>query len=183
MSGRTAAVNSRQAVLWRVVALEHSPDRIGRSERQELSAALAVLGRQREARAIPLLPAAGGQEPLHTPVARDPDPPLAAIPWRDAVTRIAAEYRRGLIVEAHAVTEDRAWIEQALGTFRAAVFSPDFAEAINESGSTPKSHGYSTSGIASSRSWTTTLTRVMLQHRWVPPDGVCPTVTNGGRRG
>lgn len=117
------------------------------------------------------------------PVARDPDPPLAAIPWRDAVTRIAAEYRRGLIVEAHAVTEDRAWIEQALGTFRAAVFSPDFAEAINESGSTPKSHGYSTSGMASSRSWTTTLTRVMLQHRWVPPDGVCPTVTNGGRRG
>ncbi len=149
VAGRTAAVNSRQALLRRVVALEQSSDRLDWSERQELSTALAVLGRQREARAIPLLPEAGGQEPPDAPVARDPAPSLETIPWRDAVARIAAEHRLVLIMEAHTVTEDRAWIEQTLGLFRAAGFSHYCAEAITESGSTLKSRGYPTSRTGS----------------------------------
>lgn len=141
--------NSRQALLRRVVMLEQSSDRIGWGERQELSTALAVLGRQREAREIPLLPEAGGQAPADTALGRDLDSPLAAIPWRDAMTRIVAEHRLVLIMEAHTVTEDRAWIEQALGTFRAAGFSHYCAEAITESGSTLKSRGYPTSRTGS----------------------------------
>lgn len=140
------ATDSRQALLRRVVMLEQSADRIGWSERQELSTALAVLGRRREARAIPLLPEAVGRKPSDGP---DRDPPLMAIPWRDAITRIAAEHRLVLIMEAHTVTEDRAWIEQTLGLFRAAGFNHYFAEAITESGSTLKARGYPTSRTGS----------------------------------
>ncbi|MDR3639474.1 MAG: hypothetical protein P4L84_37080 [Isosphaeraceae bacterium] len=143
---RVEGVNSRQALLRRVVMLEQSSDRIGWGERQELSTALAVLGRQQEARKIPLLPEAVGQEPSDAP---DSDPPLVVTPWRDAITRIAAEHRLVLIMEAHTVTEDRAWIEQTLGPFRAAGFSHYFAEAIAESGSTLKSRGYPTSRTGS----------------------------------
>ena len=71
------------------------------------------------------------------------------IPWRDAVTKIAAEHRLVLIMEAHTVTEGRAWIEQTLELFRAAGFSHYYAEAITEPGSTLKSRGYPTSKTGS----------------------------------
>jgi hypothetical protein len=48
-------------------------------------------------------------------------------------------------MEAHTVTEHRAWIEETLAPFRAAGFTHYFAEAIAESGSTLKSRGYPTS--------------------------------------
>ncbi|SIN76325.1 hypothetical protein SAMN05444166_0705 [Singulisphaera sp. GP187] len=142
---RVEGVNSRQALLRRVVMLEQSSGRIGWGERQELSTTLAVLGRQREAREIPLLPEAVGQKPSDTPDTPDLVQPFVVTPWRDAMTRIAAEHRLVLIMEAHTVTEDRAWIEQTLGLFRAAGFTHYFAEAIAESGSTLKSRGYPTS--------------------------------------
>ncbi len=114
---RVEGMNSRQALLQRVVLLEQSSDRIGWGERQELSTMLAVLGRQRESRAIPLLPAIVGQKRSDPPDTPDADPPYVATPWRNAITRIAAEHRLVLIMEAHTVTEDRAWIEQTLGSF------------------------------------------------------------------
>jgi hypothetical protein len=48
-------------------------------------------------------------------------------------------------MEAHTVTEHRAWIEQTLAPFRAAGFTHYFAETIAESGSTLKSRRYPTS--------------------------------------
>ena len=137
--------NSPQALLRRVVMLEQSSDRNGWGERQELSTALAILGRQREAREIPLRPDAVGHELSDPPDTPDSDPPFVVTPWREAMTRIAAEQRLVLIMEAHTVTEHRAWIEQTLGFFRAAGFTHYFAETIAESGSTLKSRGYPTS--------------------------------------
>src|SRR6185312_6992220 len=66
-------------------------------------------------------------------------------PWRDAIAKIATERRLVLIMEAHTVSEHRAWIEQTLAPFRAAGFTDYFAETIAESGSTLKSRGYPTS--------------------------------------
>lgn len=146
---RVEGVNSRQALLRRVVMLEQSPDRIGWGERQELSTTLAFLGRQQESREIPLLPEVVGQKLADTPDTPDLDPRFVVTPWRDAITRIAAEHRLVLIMEAHTVTEHRAWIEQTLGSFRAAGFTHYFAEAIAESGSTLRSRGYPTSRTGS----------------------------------
>ena len=125
--------------------LEQSRIEIGWGERQELSTVLAILGRQREAREIPLLPDDVGHELCDPPGTPDSDPPFVVTPWREAMTRIAAEQRLVLIMEAHTVTEHRAWIEQTLGSFRAAGFTHYFAETIAESGSTLKSRGYPTS--------------------------------------
>ena len=144
-SRRAEEANSRQALLRRVVMLEQLSDRNGWGERQELSTALAILGRQREAREIPLRPDAVGHELSDPPDTPDSDPPFVVTPWREAITRIAAEQRLVLIMEAHTVTEHRAWIEQTLGFFRAAGFTHYFAETIAESGSTLKSRGYPTS--------------------------------------
>ena len=146
---RIEGVNSRQALLRRVVVLEQSSNRIGWGDRQELSTTLAVLGRQREAREIPLLPEAIGRNLSDMPDTPDLGPPFVVTPWRDAITRIAAEHRLVLIMEAHTVTEDRAWIEQTLGLFRAAGFTHYYAEAIAESGSTLRSRGYPTSRTGS----------------------------------
>ncbi len=52
-------------------------------------------------------------------------------------------------MEAHTVTEHRAWIDQTLAPFRAAGFSCYFAEAIEEAGSTLQSRGYPTSRTGS----------------------------------
>lgn len=142
---RVEGMNSRQALLQRVVLLEQAADRIRWGERQELSTMLAVLGRQHESRAIPLLPGGGGQKLSEPPDTPDADPPYVVTPWRDAITKIAAEHRLVLIMEAHTITEDRAWIEQTLGSFRAAGFTHYFAEAIAESGSVLKSRGYPSS--------------------------------------
>ena len=137
--------HSPQALLRRVVMLEQSSDRNGWGERQELSTVLAILGRQREAREIPLRPDAVGHELTDPPDTPDSNPPFVVTPWREAITRIAAEQRLVLIMEDHTVTEHRAWIEQTLGFFRAARFTHYFAETIAESGSTLKSRGYPTS--------------------------------------
>lgn len=145
VSRRAEKVNLPQELLRRVVMLEQSSDRDDWSERQELSTVLAILGRQREAREIPLQPDAVGHELSHPPDAPDSDPPFVVTPWREAITRIAAEQRLVLIMEAHTVTEHRAWIEQTLGLFREDGFTHYFAEAIAESGSTLKSRGYPTS--------------------------------------
>jgi len=51
-----------------------------------------------------------------------------------------------VIMEAHTISEHRAWIEQTLPFFRAAAFTHYFAETINESGSTLRSRGYPTFG-------------------------------------
>jgi hypothetical protein len=134
--------NSRQGLLQRVVTLEQSSDRINWGERQELSAMLAILGRQRESREIPLVPEAVGQKLSATP---DSDSRLVVTPWQDAITRIAARHRLVLIMEAHTVTEHREWIEETLGLFRAAGFTHYFAETIAESGLTLRSRGYPTS--------------------------------------
>ncbi len=107
--------NSRQVLLRRVVMLEQSSDRNDWGKRQELSTALAILGRQREAREIPLHPDEVGHELCDPPDTPDSDPPFVVTPWREAMTRIAAEQRLVLIMEAHTVTEHRAWIEQTLG--------------------------------------------------------------------
>ncbi len=144
-SRRADEANSAHALLRRVVTLEQSSDRNGWRERQELSTALAILGRQRESREIPLRPDAVAQELSHTVETPDEYPPFAVTPWREAITRIAAERRLILIMEAHTVTEHRAWIEQTLGPFRAAGFTHYFAEAIAESGSALKPRGYPTS--------------------------------------
>jgi hypothetical protein len=133
-------------LLRRVVMLEQSADRNGWAERQELSTALAILGRQREAREIPTRPDAVGHELSDPPGAPDSGPQLTVTPWREAITRIAAERRLVLIMEAHTVTEHRAWIEQTLGRFRAAGFTHYSAEAIiAESGPALKARGYPTS--------------------------------------
>ncbi len=137
--------NSRQVFLRRVVMLEQSSDRNDWGERQELSTALAILGRQREARQIPLRADAVGHELSDPPDTPDSDLPFVVTPWREAITRIAAEQRLVLIMEGHTVTEHRAWIEQTLGFFRATGFTHYFAETIAESGSTLKSRGYPTS--------------------------------------
>jgi hypothetical protein len=141
--------NSRQGLLRRVVMLEQASDRNDWGERQELSTALAILGRQREARAIPLLPDEVGHELCGSPDTPDSDPPFVVTPWREAMTKIAAEQRLVLMMEAHTVTEHRAWIEQTLASFRAAGFTYYFAEAISEPGSTLKSRGYPTSRTGS----------------------------------
>ena len=137
--------NSRQVILRRVVMLEQSSDRNDWGERQELSTALAILGRQRDAREIPLRPEAVGQELSDPPDTSDSGPPFVVTPWREAITKIAAEERLVVIMEAHTVSEHRAWIGQTLGFFRAAGFTHYFAETIAESGSTLKSRGYPTS--------------------------------------
>jgi hypothetical protein len=136
-------------LLLRVVMLEYASDRNDWGERQELSTALAILGRQREARKIPLSPNEVGHELRNLPDTPDSSPPFVVTPWREAMARIAAEQPLVLIMEAHTVTEHRAWIEQTLASFRAAGFTHYFAETIAESGTTLKSRGYptSTSGI------------------------------------
>jgi hypothetical protein len=144
VSKRAEDANSPQAMLRRVVMLELSSDRISWIERQELSTALAILGRQGEAREILRLPDALGEEPSIAPGTTEPDPELVATPWRAAIAKIATEQRLVLIMEAHTVTEHRAWIEQTLDSFRAAGFTRYFAETIAESGSTLKSRGYPT---------------------------------------
>jgi hypothetical protein len=140
---------SPQALLRRVVMLEQTSDRNGWNERQELSTALAILGRQREAREIPLRPDAVGHELPDPPDPPDAEPPFVVTPWRDAVARIATEQRLVLVMEAHTVTEHRAWIERTLALFRAAGFTQYFAETITESGSALKSRGYPTSRTGS----------------------------------
>ena len=129
--------------------LEQFSDRNGWGERQELSAALAILGRQREAREIPLRPDAVGHELSDPPDTPDSEPPFVVTPWRDAITKIAAEQRLVVIMEAHTVTEHGAWIDQTLPSFRAAGFTHYLAETIAESGSTLKSRGYPTSRTGS----------------------------------
>lgn len=141
----TEQVNSNQALLHLVTMLEQSSDRNGWGERQDLSTALAILGRQREAREIPLQPNEVGHELSDLPDIPESKPPFVVTPWRDAMTKIAAEQRLVLIMEAHTVSEHRAWIEQTLAPFRAAGFTHYFAEAIAESGSTLRSRGYPTS--------------------------------------
>jgi hypothetical protein len=143
------ATNSRQAFLRRVVMLEQSSDHNDWGERQELSTALAILGRQREAREIPLRPEAVGQELSDPPDTPDSDPPFVVTPWRDAIARIAAGRRLVVIMEAHTVSEHRAWIGQTLGVFRTAGFTHYLAETIAESGATLKSRGYPTSRTGS----------------------------------
>jgi hypothetical protein len=139
------AANSRQMLLRRVVELEYSADRNDWGQRQELSTALAILGRQREARTIPLQPDEVGHELCKVPDTPGSDPPYVVTPWRDAMTRIAAQRRLVLIMEAHTVTEHRAWIEQTLASFRAAGFTHYCAETIAESGTTLQSRGNPTS--------------------------------------
>ena len=105
-----------------------------------------MLGRQREAREIPLrAQRSRSTNCLTLPDTPDSDPPFVVTPWREAMTRIAAEQRLVVIMEAHTVSEHRAWIEQTLASFRAAGFTHYFAETIAESGSTLKSRGYPTS--------------------------------------
>ncbi len=135
---------SRQAFLHRVVMLEQSSDRNDWGDRQELSTLLAILGRQREAREIPLVPDEVGAKLADVPETPDSKPPFDVTPWREAMTKIAAEQRLVVIMEAHTVSEHRAWIEQTLASFRAARFTHYFAETIAESGSTLKSRGYPT---------------------------------------
>jgi hypothetical protein len=149
VSRRADEANSPQALLQRVVMLERLSGRIGWDERQELSTALAILGRQREAREIPLLPADVGGELCDPPGRPNSDPPFAVTPWRHAMTRIATQQRLVLIMEAHTVTEHRAWIDQTLGFFRTAGFTHYFAETIAESDSTLKARGYPTSRTGS----------------------------------
>ena len=134
--------NSRQAFLRRVVVLEQSAHRDRWGERQELSTLLAILGRQREAREIPLQPNEVGHVLSDLPDALDSKPPFVVTPWRDAMARIATDQRLVVIMEAHTVTEHRAWIEQTLATLRTAGFTDYFAETIAESGSALKSRGY-----------------------------------------
>ncbi|MGO9924316.1 MAG: hypothetical protein ACLQIB_57715, partial [Isosphaeraceae bacterium] len=109
---------SLQVFLRRIVMLEQSSDRVDWGNRQELSTALAILGRQREAREIELCPDAVGQELSDPPDTLDSDPPFVVTPWREAITKIAAEQRLVVIMEAHTVSEHRAWIGQTLGFFR-----------------------------------------------------------------
>ena len=139
---RTETAGSPQALLQHVVLLEQSAGRNSWAERQELSTALTMLGRQREARQIPLVPNATGHhlfDPGERAAARGAS---GAVPWRSALTRIAAEHRLVLIMEAHTITEHRAWIEQTLETFRAAGFSRYCAEAVTEPGSALRARGY-----------------------------------------
>lgn len=135
---------SPQSFLAQVVMLEQSPGRNGSNERQDLSTALAILGRQREAREIPLNPNEVGHELSGPPDVPDSKPPFLVTPWRDAITKIAKERRLVLIMEAHTVSEHRAWIEQTLALFRPSGFTGYFAETIAEAGSTLKSRGYPT---------------------------------------
>jgi hypothetical protein len=137
-------VNSRQAFLHQVVMLERSSDRNGWGERQDLSTLLAIFGRQREAREIPLQPNELGHKLSDPPDTPDSKPPFVVMPWREGMSKIAPEQRLVVIMEAHTVSEHRAWIEQTLASFRAAGFTHYFAETIGESGSTLKSRGYPT---------------------------------------
>ncbi|MEK6261855.1 MAG: hypothetical protein AABP62_24925 [Planctomycetota bacterium] len=141
---RAQKANSSQGLLQTVMRLEQESDRISWGERQALSTALSNLGRQHDARVIPCYPDAVGQELAVIPDKPDSDPPFAVTPWRDAITRIAAEQRLVLIMEDHTISEHRAWIEQTLSLFRAARFTHYFAETIDEPGSTLKSRGYPT---------------------------------------
>ncbi len=143
-SARAWRGNSRQAFLHRVVLLEQSSDRSDWGDRQELSTLLAMLGRQREAREMPLVPNEIGAKLADVPGTPDSKPPFDVMPWREAMTKIAAEQRLVVIMEAHTVSEHRAWIDQTLASFRAARFTHYCAEAIAESGSTLKSRGYPT---------------------------------------
>ena len=143
-AGRAWRGNSRQAFLHQVVMLEQSSDRNDWGDRQELSTLLAMLGRQREAREIALVPNEVGHELADLPETPDSIPPFDVTPWREAMMKIAAEQRLVVIMEAHTVSEHRAWIEQTLASFRAAGFTDYFAEAIAESGSALKSRGYPT---------------------------------------
>ena len=145
VSKRAEEANSPQTLLRRVVMLEQSSDQNDWDERQELSTALTMLGRQREAREIPRRADAVGHELADPPDTPDSDPPYVVTPWREAITGIAAEQRLVLMMEDHSVTEHRAWIEQTLVFFRAARFTHYFAETIAESGSALKSRGYPTS--------------------------------------
>ncbi len=138
------AANPCQMLLRRVVTLEQSSERNDWGERQELSTALAMLGRQREARKTPLHPNEVGHELCDPPDPPDSDPPFTVTPWKDSMIRIAAEQRLVLIMEAHTVTEHRAWIEQTLAPFRAAGFTHYFAETIAEPGLTLRTRGYPT---------------------------------------
>jgi hypothetical protein len=136
--------NSPQALLGRVVILEQSADRNGWGERQELSTALAFLGRQREAREIPLRPDAVGHTLSVPPEIAVSTPPFVVTPWRVAIKTIAAKHRLVVIMEAHTVSEHRVWIEQSLASFKAAGFTHYCAETIAESSTSLKSRGYPT---------------------------------------
>lgn len=142
--GRAGEANSPRGLMRRVVLLEQAADRDNWAERQELSTALAILGRPREARQIPTRPDAVLQDLVDPSDASDSPPTLVATPWREAVARIAAERRLVLIMEAHNVSEHRVWIEQALGPLREAGFSRYCAEALAEPGATLKARGYPT---------------------------------------
>ncbi len=140
----TDRASSPAALMQRVVMLEQSANLTNWGERQELSTALAILGCQREAREIPLGPDAVGSTLCEPPAAVDSPSSITALPWRDAITKIAAEHRLVLIMEAHTISEHRAWIDQTLPTFRTAGFTHYFAEAIAEPGSQLKARGFPT---------------------------------------
>jgi hypothetical protein len=68
--------------LRRVGLLEQFSDRNDWGERQKLSTAFAILGRQPEARAIPLFPDAVGHELSEAPDTPKSEPLLTVTPWR-----------------------------------------------------------------------------------------------------
>ncbi|WP_165073738.1 hypothetical protein [Paludisphaera rhizosphaerae] len=142
---RAGEANSPRGLMRRIVLLEQAADRNDWAERQELSTSLAILGRPREAREIPTRPDAVLQDLVDPSDVSDSPPTLVATPWREAVARIAAERRLVLIMEAHNISEHRAWIEQTLGPLREAGFSRYCAEALAEPGTALKARGYSTS--------------------------------------
>ena len=76
---------------------------------------------------MPLQPNEVGQKLCDPPDTADAKPAFNVTPWREAIKKIAAENRLVVIMEAHNISEHRAWIEQTLPFLAVAIESPVFA--------------------------------------------------------
>ena len=128
---------STAAHLQQVLQLEAHLDSSGRFERQDLSFWLGVFGRGAEAHTFSTRAATAHRQderPTESSAEWKNDISSQAVPWRQAISEIAARERIVIIMEAHNATQHREWIEQTLPIFYDAGFRHYAAETLHEAG-------------------------------------------------
>ena len=136
---------STAAHLQQVLQSEAQLDASGRFERQDLSFWLGVFGRGAEAHTFSTRAAtAHRQDERPTESSADWDKHISsqAVPWRQAISEIAARERIVIIMEAHNATQHREWIEQTLLIFYDAGFRHYAAETLHEAGDALTERGF-----------------------------------------
>jgi hypothetical protein len=143
--GRRDGSSDMPRQLQRVVQWETDLDSSGPDERQTLSFWLGVLGRGAEAHAFSTYsakPYDRGEQPQEAVADAEQGIFSKAVPWRQAISEIAARERIVIIMEGHNATQHREWIEQTLPIFHDAAFRHYAAEALSETGAALKMRGF-----------------------------------------